>query len=580
MTITKKLFSFASSKNLIKNLLNSLDSNSVNSVVLDFEGKYKQIKNCKKYVFGKDFRIPLNNLALEYIFNYGLEDLPFESKATVQSIIIEVEKYIETLPDRYISFDIFSDIIFEEFKNSRDSGLLIFANKLTQYKQRKIFANEAEEFKIINSLKGSSVIDISDVETKFHKLIFDSAVSLISGKYYLFADISEDNADKGIIKHVYEKNNIRLIPVCRHDEKYLSFIKQYSNNFAVFAPAVKSRSEEQYEYFLDKLTQNDFILYGEGTMSIPLLVSMNKLNADLSESSTSFDKIDIVTNQDLDDLDFLNRQEVTVADLQTENQVVDKIYSFSEVKHEIPETTEVPVKTEIPLIPETPSVQEVPEINNKNKVVSDNVKPEIRKRVNTDGASDYINIIYPDDVKEDENSLISRKSINIGNVSEIQEAAQKNSTVENFREIPQNVQPVQFVKPVENLQPAVQSVSTVQSAENVQPVVQNAETVQFVYNEPEKQPEQTFVQEERPVFSFEKSNKPKADELPVYEPKEPPKNNVPDFEIGNRVKHAKYGLGNVENIMNYGDKKLCCIVFDNVGRKLLDPNITTIEKLF
>ena len=72
---------------------------------------------------------------------------------------------------------------------------------------------------------------------------------------------------------------------------------------------------------------------------------------------------------------------------------------------------------------------------------------------------------------------------------------------------------------------------------------------------------------------------PKANEIPVYEPKEVNSTNVTDFAEGMRVSHAKYGTGTVEKLIKYGKKTLCSIQFDTLGRRLLDPNITTIEKL-
>ena len=72
---------------------------------------------------------------------------------------------------------------------------------------------------------------------------------------------------------------------------------------------------------------------------------------------------------------------------------------------------------------------------------------------------------------------------------------------------------------------------------------------------------------------------PNPDELQVYEPKEPAKNNEINFFEGDRVSHAQYGTGTVEKIINYGNKVLCSIQFDNLGRRLLDPNITILEKI-
>ena len=50
------------------------------------------------------------------------------------------------------------------------------------------------------------------------------------------------------------------------------------------------------------------------------------------------------------------------------------------------------------------------------------------------------------------------------------------------------------------------------------------------------------------------------------------------FEQGDKVSHPKYGIGIVEKMIKYGNKTLCSINFENVGRRLLDPAISEISK--
>jgi len=49
---------------------------------------------------------------------------------------------------------------------------------------------------------------------------------------------------------------------------------------------------------------------------------------------------------------------------------------------------------------------------------------------------------------------------------------------------------------------------------------------------------------------------------------------------GNIVSHPKYGRGVVEELFNYGNRTLCSIQFDNVGRRLLDPNLAELKQLW
>jgi hypothetical protein len=52
-----------------------------------------------------------------------------------------------------------------------------------------------------------------------------------------------------------------------------------------------------------------------------------------------------------------------------------------------------------------------------------------------------------------------------------------------------------------------------------------------------------------------------------------------DFKQGDSVTHPRYGRGVIEKIIKYGNKTLCSISFENVGRRLLDPTISELTLL-
>ena len=66
--------------------------------------------------------------------------------------------------------------------------------------------------------------------------------------------------------------------------------------------------------------------------------------------------------------------------------------------------------------------------------------------------------------------------------------------------------------------------------------------------------------------------------MPVYsadveEEGEEVESNV-GFTKGDTVTHPKYGTGVIEKIIKYGNKTLCSILFEEVGRRLLDPSVS------
>lgn len=125
---------------------------------------------------------------------------------------------------------------------------------------------------------------------------------------------------------------------------------------------------------------------------------------------------------------------------------------------------------------------------------------------------------------------------------------------------------------------------------------ENQEETKDTEQEPEQKQEEEFVVEledddDISAKTQEKVRQPiineevlpaKTKRIPIYEtdiPKSPAENEMP-FKIGDKVYHPKHGTGIIEGFANYSNKILFCqIDFDNVGRRILDPRISGLEKI-
>ncbi len=88
-------------------------------------------------------------------------------------------------------------------------------------------------------------------------------------------------------------------------------------------------------------------------------------------------------------------------------------------------------------------------------------------------------------------------------------------------------------------------------------------------SEPEEEPEDDDVIDDTP----------KTPPIPIYSVPELETESPAEFVEGNFVYHEKYGKGVIEKIMNYGTKTLCSIQFEEVGRRLLDPNLAGLKQV-
>ena len=77
-------------------------------------------------------------------------------------------------------------------------------------------------------------------------------------------------------------------------------------------------------------------------------------------------------------------------------------------------------------------------------------------------------------------------------------------------------------------------------------------------------------------------NTKEPQEIPIYETDIQQKLNQDDlpFKVGDKVFHPKHGNGVIEAFSSYSNRILFChILFDNVGRKIMDPRVSCIEKV-
>ncbi|PZD72925.1 ATP-dependent DNA helicase PcrA [Acaryochloris thomasi RCC1774] len=58
-----------------------------------------------------------------------------------------------------------------------------------------------------------------------------------------------------------------------------------------------------------------------------------------------------------------------------------------------------------------------------------------------------------------------------------------------------------------------------------------------------------------------------------------PNTNARDWAVGDRLVHKGYGLGEVTHIFGAGNKICLAVKFPNLGKKIIDPNITVLERV-
>lgn len=268
------------------NLIYNLQFNKKRTVVFDTEGCFRHIAPASVLTLGRDFRLPLNVQSFEFIATNDLTECSVESKAFIQGILIELEEYAQSLENKFIPFSLFKKVIEEQAKFDSIPELLILRNKILRYEQFGLFAETEEQFRIFNDYLAKSTIttiDASSVDEKYQKLILRIITSQINKKCYLIFNVNDYNTDKQTIAQIYDNSNIRPVVTSSYGYKYAPFLKSHCKNSVLFAPVDKRTDDDGYGLFQNKLRQKEFIVYGENTFYMPLILKLEAIDKNIFE---------------------------------------------------------------------------------------------------------------------------------------------------------------------------------------------------------------------------------------------------------------------------------------------------------
>lgn len=565
----------ANKTTFVSNCVRQLFQMKEKSVIID---PCNMFEDYKKIVFTKDFKLPLNSRMIDYIFEYELAEVDAPTKAIIQDIFYAVQQYIQTLDFEFLPIDNFVDVVTNQYKETQMPELALLKNKLLKYRDANVFANSQEEVLALKQKldeKNCSIIDIKDIHDSLQKEVLSFIHSTLEtyDKYvYFFVPLNDENSDKRLLRQFINHNRVFTTIMVESSYKYANELKQHAQNMVLFAPQDLNHDFSAYNTFLNKLNPDECIVFGKLTQGIPFIVDMSDLNLDLTMEDVAGDKyqfvpvsenVQLVKVDEFGDKTPVNfgqnsvepepvvQETVEVAEPaitspvpveEIQNQSFDDLEEIPlPVSEKVVEVQEhavaaTPVK-EVPLIQE-PSLDFAPEQIDLEET------PEIMPVA--DVAISEPEVIEPVANIFEEDSIITEEPLEIDELDNMQELShddfgeeiteQETLTEDDLNFMEEN----QFVQPDE--------------------LFGNEEIVES-YNQPD------YSNEPTPV-------------VPVYPVEEPESNlSAGEFQRGDTVTHIRYGRGVIEKIIKYGNKNLCAITFENVGRRLLDPSISELTKI-
>ena len=319
---------------LLQNITKQIDEKVV---IFDTDGLY-DFDN--KITFGKDFKLPLNYDTINFIYENDLEDVDATSKAVIQDIFIELQEYTKTLPEEYLPFETFINVVDQQYKETQIPQLVLLKNKLLKYKEMNAFAETLKDILSLSIAIDKSdvtVIDISDMSPTMQKEIITYTYEVMKGineTIYSFVKVDNANSNKKLLKKLLTREDIYTTIICRHEYKYLQELKSVAQNLILFAPQTLQHDFASYNTFLNKLNSNEFIIYGAHTQNIPFIVELEEL--ELNEQDEEDESIETTEKS----------EGISTTVEQTQNSEVEsepqKPEQNTEAENEVPELIENP----------------------------------------------------------------------------------------------------------------------------------------------------------------------------------------------------------------------------------------------
>lgn len=265
---------------LLKNITKQIDEKIV---IFDTDGLF-DAEN--KITFGKDFKLPLNYDTINFIYENELDDVDATSRAVIQDIFIEVQEYTKNLPEGYLPFETFINVVDQQYKETQIPQLVLLKNKLIKYRDLNAFAETLKDVLSLSIAIDKSkvtIIDISEMAPVLQKEIMSYTYGVMKGineTIYSFVKVDNANSSKRLLKTFLSRDGIYTIIICRHEYKYLPELKSAAQNLILFTPQTLQHDFAAYNTFLNKLNTDEFIIYGAHTQNIPLIVELDELELD------------------------------------------------------------------------------------------------------------------------------------------------------------------------------------------------------------------------------------------------------------------------------------------------------------
>lgn len=618
---------------MIKTLDRQIRNYGKKTIIIDTDGESFFGKN--NFILGQNFHLPINNQMINFIYEKGLEFKSARSRAILQETFLNIQYYLSSLDEPYIQVNKFIDILEKQYEKSKLPELVLLKNALIKFNQAGIFAKNILEYKnLFESLLNNDItsIDISNVDESIQREAISYVYNLVqelSEEYYIFIKVNNGNSDKKLLKQIFLNKKSHTIITCSYSYKYLTELKKIAKNLILFTPLLQQQDFASYNTFLTALGRTEFVIYGQATQFMPLIIKLSDRAKIMSVPPqtvlTPEDTQRMVQKQLREQQQKYETERLQKEAFTQQQQMSQQMLQQQMSQMMYPQMMPIQQTPQI-FYPQQPQIFQQPQMFAPNPYMNfanpymQNPYAMQQQYMQTP----FANPIMP------QNMINPQNPIQQGGFQQPQQAPQtqqqhnpqpqqapQTSEQQFSSEIPPQtfkaIEPQEM--PVEkNLDTTVQDsgiIDASQFEQSNQLTEEDLDSIQDVdlYEEP-SEPEiieeipkqeqdedssyldeiqadendiQNSIEQEtsgdiKTQYNINKESLKEPETVPVY-PANTGTNAVFNFEKGDVVIHNQFGNGRIEKIINYGNKKLCSVYFEGVGRRLLDPTLSEIKKV-
>ncbi len=613
--------------NLVQTLAAQLSNNDKDVLAMDFKGNLS-IDGAKKILAGVQAKLPLNADILENLCPKILEGVSLENKIVIEDIILEVAQYAKESANGFIPLAHFIKVIDDIYQKSKISQLILLKNKLRQYQRLNIFANTKEEVYAVFSAMAqakSVIFDVSNIPNEWQKEFLAELLKLnktLKKEFFLFVTLDEQNFNNTIINNLlFKAQNIGISPIISANYRHMSFenIFDFSQNTFLFKTYNALTKHKTICEILQSLPQENLIITGRLTNSLLICTKLRETNEPLpvetfqekdiqkfeeKQTTTDLEQIQAansittpITNIDMNVLNTAFQPEPSIK-LQAPQNILTENTNMETIQDISPQANEQNFEEVLSINENEADIKEIePEIQEiQPEIIPEENSEPIEKEEEKEEAqtSEIIDLVQSEDELPKQNTNVIEPAANIfeevpaetQDIEDIPDENPQEEILESSQEIEDiNIDDLDFLNETQNIE-APQASSETDDDDLLDLLENNPESSQeIVMSNEEAEPTIEDIDLDDLDFSEEASEvqpntEPPMQKLPIYNAdystEEKQKTN---FMEGDLVKHQKYGVGTIKKITAHGDKVLCHINFDDFGRRLLDPDISQLEKL-